>query len=387
MATTNNNNLKDFLELSNVNASTIQTLLKKYGNSLEEFSKHSDRWAMLGLTQVEIVEILKCFGNLERAQIDRKSYSVLNANFPASYPNNPDAFYSTYKNEIDSELAKMEETRRRKFYDLAFATYSRCQSVTLYGSLFSIGDGATYMVALLKKASILSELVQKNPNTSSGLFRCADEFFTFLTDISFGDVAKLNVYGGVAIFGLMTAWSFGKHLLEWHRGTIKSAREFWSLVGVDAAANASVGIVSIVGGIAGAATGAAAIKAVSMLLGTFICPGYGTFLGGVIGSFLAGFLAKKYLEPEIRKFLAGNAIDMKQVEYTTCEALYEEALDKLLVHHDTSTHDIKEMRRHYLKVYHPDKQDSFDDNKTKKLIENERYYKVIENYRRAKGTW
>jgi len=201
-----------------------------------------------------------------------------------------------------------------------------------------------------------------------------DEVVSFFTDISLGQVSRLNIYGEIAIFGMMTVYSMGVHFFEWKRGVI-SAKQFWAYVAVDAAANASVCVTGLTAGLAGA------------YIGSLIFPGVGTILGSIIGSLGGGFLAKKYIEPDVRRYLASSTIDMKPVEQASTEDLYQKALEKLNVYTDTPTELIKKSRHDYLMALHPDKTSEQNEEKTKRLIALEANYKIIENYRKANNTW
>lgn len=367
-----NNELEKFLSLIPVNPKTIQKIVERFGDSIEEFYAHNQRWASLfGLNEEEVIKLLKAYSVLERAKIDCQSYSVLNKNFPDKYPDDVESFFNTHQEEIENEYRNISKEIIKQIYKLAYDRYfSQSHSLILRG----ICQTVPFIQGIVQKLPVLFELVKANPNISTGLFSCMDEVVSFFTEISLGQVSRLNIYGEIVIFGMMTVYSMGVHFFEWKRGVI-SGKQFWTYVAVDAAANASVCVTGLAAGVAGA------------FIGSLIFPGVGTLLGSIIGSLGAGFLAKKYIEPEVRRCLASSAIDMKPVEQASTEELYQKALEKLNVYTDTPTELIKKSRHDYLMALHPDKTSEQSEEKTKRLIALEANYKIIENYRKANNTW
>ena len=366
-----NNELENLLSFTKVNPKTIQQIVERFGDSIEEFFGDYKQWAFLfGLNEEEVKKILKFYSIHERAKIDCQLYSVMNENFPDKYPNDVESFYNNYKEEIENEYKNISKESIKQIYKLAYDRhFSQSHSLILRGIYVVV----PFIQGIVQKLPVLFKLVKANPNICTGLFSCMDEVVSFFTEISLGQVIRLNIYGEIAIFGMMTVYSMGVHFFEWKRGLI-SSKQFWAYVAVDAAANASVCLTGLAAGVAGA------------YIGSLIFPGVGTLLGSIIGSLGAGFLAKKYIEPEVRRYLASSSIDMKPVEQTSTEELYQKALEKLNVYKDTPTELIKKTRHDYL-AFHADKTSEQSEEKTKRLIALEANYKIIENYRKANNTW
>ena len=371
-----NNELEKFLSLIPVNPNAIQKIVERFGDSIEEFYANNQRWALLfGLNEEEVIKLLKSFSVLERAKIDCQSYSVLNKNFPYKYPDDVESFYNQHQEEIENEYGNISKESIKQIYKLAYDRYfSQSHSLILRG----ICQAVPFIQGIIQKLPFLFDLVKANPNISTGLFSCMDEVVSFFTDISFGQVSRLNIYGEFAIFGMMTVYSMGVHFFEWKRGVI-SGKQFWTYVAVDTVANASVCVTSLTAAVA------------CSFIGSCIFPGVGTLLGSIIGSLGGGIFAKKYIEPEVRRYLATSTIDIKSVEQASTEELYLKALEKLNVYTDTPTELIKKSRHDYLMALHPDKtrdgSDELSKEKTKRLITLEANYKIIENYRKANNTW
>lgn len=125
-----------------------------------------------------------------------------------------------------------------------------------------------------------------------------------------------------------------------------------------------------------------------MVIGSFIFPGLGTLIGGVIGGLIGFFVNRTCVEPKIKEFLGRYAIDDNEIKYKSPKALYLEALDILNVTESSTTEEIKTTRRAYLLSFHPDKTgNQLDDNETKKLMKLERSYRIIESYRKETNNW
>jgi hypothetical protein len=123
------------------------------------------------------------------------------------------------------------------------------------------------------------------------------------------------------------------------------------------------------------------------VLGSVI-PVCGTVIGGIVGSLIGAFGSKKFIEPLINKFR--QELMVKKLDTEIDLNLYEESLKKFSIDKDTSVRSIKEIRRAYLLAYHPDKNISNEtalDEKTKRYLELETHFRIIEAFRKANGTW
>lgn len=126
------------------------------------------------------------------------------------------------------------------------------------------------------------------------------------------------------------------------------------------------------------------------LLGNLIVPGIGLVVGSFIGIFgnivkIFGVDHKSRMEKEIiRKLENGEAVELNE---NLSEKLYEYALDTLNAPRNSATQYIKELRLVYRLANHPDKNIEMDEEARKKIIKLEACFKIVEDYRRQKGTW
>ena len=206
-----------------------------------------------------------------------------------------------------------------------------------------------------------------------GLLSSADEVVSFFNN---GNIIKGNAISGLVIFGLMSAWTIGKNVYRYYKN--KKETEFRDLVvfsALDIAIHGASCLTMSSFGMVGALIGS-------------VVPFIGTLVGGITGSLIGAIVSTKLIEPLIRtlqKELVVNKLD-EAIDLN----LYEESLKRFHIDKETSVKSIKEIRRAYLLANHPDKNISNQttlDEKTKRYIELETHFRIIEAYRKANETW
>jgi hypothetical protein len=249
------------------------------------------------------------------------------------------------------------------------------------------GLNMTKAISLVSSEIIprLIVIAKSNPKYLSMFMSCSDEIVSYFTSLTLQNVAFENVVSGGIMFGLMTCYSAGKRLYDCccrkNRGENVNWKEnFWIPFSVDLAANSSVVATSTLTAVALAT------------IGTVIFPGYGTLLGGLVGSIIGTIAGKKYIEPELRKYLSGSKLsEIDQLEQTTDIDIYKGALDKLNLTEYASNDDLKRKRRDNLINHHPDKFPYLNKEQkeeiSNKLIYLEANYKIVESYRKANNAW
>jgi hypothetical protein len=348
--------LERFLYLANVATDKSDSLVKEFSNSIEDFLSEKINWFANGLTKLEVINLLKMSSVYEAARIDTKSYQVLNKNFPNSYPPNEDAFYEKFEAEIERDIEGVSAQVGKELYKMAFRHYfGHSQSL-----IHSIGVEKSYFEILIDRLSILGFFAERYPFTST-MYSCMSEMVYFLNDISLGNVANLSFMRKEFLLGFITGRNCGKYFFDWRRGKI-STMNFFDLEAeyfVNDSSNVTFG-------------------PIESLVGNLIFPGLGLSVGTSIGSFISKLLIV------VRKSLDGNQ-ETKKLKSLNPEQLYEEALNKLNLKRESSTESVKEIRRKYLISFYRDLNDkatNIDKSTLKLLFEQERSYRIIENYRK-----
>jgi len=112
--------------------------------------------------------------------------------------------------------------------------------------------------------------------------------------------------------------------------------------------------------------------------------GFGSLVGSLIGLLVSIKLVEPALVYELQKKMN------KDLEICADLNIYEKSLIKFNVTSDTSVPAIKQMRRAYNLMYHPDKNRSDRsvlDESSDKFIEMEMHYRIIEEPRKAHNKW
>ena len=122
-------------------------------------------------------------------------------------------------------------------------------------------------------------------------------------------------------------------------------------------------------------------------IGSLLLPCGGLFIGGLIGA-IVGFLASTFfVEDKIRQKIA-DAFAQGDVNKLDPENLHKEALKKLNASERTTKEQLIEIRKAYVLALHPDKNtDCLDEESTKRMLECESAFRIIEGYRKANGNW
>jgi hypothetical protein len=322
------------------------------------------------LSKEEKTKIIQ-FGNMvRRAEIDTEEYKQIHGLNEVDYLDVFNYAQENLKKEFDSkrkELFDREKEKLKKLYEYV----NKKHKSSMVPAAFQISTSS--IVLMLKQ---IIPFVEKVPffkeGIARGLLSSADEIVSFCKGF---DIIKGNIMSGLLIFGCLSAWTLGKNIYRYYKKEIKF-KDLLIFSGFDMAIHGTSCLSITACGIAGS------------LIGSVI-PVCGTLIGGIVGSLIGAFGSKKLIEPLINKFrqeLMVKTIDDTEIDLN----LYEESLRKFSIEKDTSVKSIKEIRRAYLLAYHPDKNISNEtllDEKTKRYIELETHFRIIEAFRKANGTW
>ena len=327
---------------------------------------HTLNFSNFKLSVVEKTKIIQ-FGNMvRRAEIDIEEYKQIHGLSEVDFL---DVFNYAIEKELDSkkkELFDREKEKLKKLYEYVNEKHRNSK----VAAAFQI---STNSIVLMLKQIIPSvrEVPFFKEGIARGLLSTADEVVSFLSNTS---IIKGNVMSGLVIFACLSAWTVGRNFYRLCKKEIEF-QDFLVFSGFDMAIHGASCLSITACGIAGS------------LLGSVI-PVYGTAFGGIVGGLIGALVSNKFIEPLINKFK--KELVVQKLDQEIDLNLYEESLKKFHVDKDTSVKIIKDLRRTYLLAYHPDKNISNEtllDEKTKRYLELETHFRIIEAFRKANGTW
>ncbi|RNA35864.1 DnaJ domain protein [Brachionus plicatilis] len=321
----------------------------------------------------EKTKIVRFFNLIQRARLD-----VDETNQIYGTDNSLDTVleYAFSKHETEDDIfekrKKMYEENKEKIHKIYEHEFKR-NKVQHYQNNSQFVNIATNILSSLAKFS------KENPFLSNylrdGFFSISDELLETFSQLG---TVKGNIISGSFMFGVLSAISVGKNLFRYYKEKDSGQFTFHDFVlsmgtetAVHGACSFTISTCSVVGSIIGSCF-----------------PGIGNIIGSFVGSLIGALISTKLVQPTILNFQ--KKLVLENIKPNLDLSMYKESLKKFNIDEYAKVSNIKGLRKYYLLENHPDKNmadQTFIDEKTKKFLEFEVHFRIIEAYRKANNTW